>query len=151
LARQLSDFGFQVSIALLQDVPLTKALQQKQFDLALLSQSHQGNPDRFRTLLSSHQGNGDQYLMNTELIQLLEQMRHQPHLEQRESMMIQAERLYNADLPSLPLVNPINFAAQRPGSGAAFTPGGIAMGVPLPLNKLSLFRPDMALGLMDTP
>ena len=151
LARQLTDFGFQLSIALLQDVPLTKALQQKHFDLALLSQSHQGNPDRFRTLLSSHQGNGDQYHMNTELIQLLEQMRHQPHPEQRESMMIQAERLYNADLPSLPLVNPINFAAQRPGSGAAFTPGGIAMGVPLPLNKLSLFRPDRALGLMDTP
>ncbi len=142
LAHQLTEFGFRLSIALLQDVPLTKALQQKDFDLALLSQSHQGNPDRFRTLLSSNQGRGDQYLKNTELIQLLELMRYQLSSDQRESMMMHAERLYNEDLPSLPLVNPVNFAAQRPDSGAAFTPGGIAMGVPLPFNKLALFRSE---------
>lgn len=142
LAHQLTEFGFRLSIALLQDVPLTKALQQKDFDLALLSQSHQGNPDRFRTLLSSNQGRGDQYLKNTELIQLLELMRYQLSSDQRESMMMHAERLYNEDLPSLPLVNPVNFAAQRPDSGAAFTPGGIAMGVPLPFNKLALFKSE---------
>ncbi len=142
LAHQLTEFGFRLSIALLQDVPLTKALQQKDFDLALLSQSHQGNPDRFRTLLSSNQGRGDQYLKNAELIQLLELMRYQLSSDQRESMMMHAERLYNEDLPSLPLVNPVNFAAQRPDSGAAFTPGGIAMGVPLPFNKLALFRSE---------
>ena len=144
LARQLTDFGLTLSVRLLQDVPLTRAVQQQQFDLALLSQSHQGDPDRFRTLLTGRHARGDQYLANTRLLELLEQLRYQTDPKQREHTLLQAERLYNADLPSLSLVNPLNFAAQKPGTGAAFTPQGIAMGIPLPLNKLALFAPETA-------
>lgn len=151
LARQLTDFGLSLSVRLLQDVPLTQAVQQQQFDLALLSQSHQGDPDRFRTLLTGRHARGDQYLANPQLLELLEQLRYQTDRAQREQTLVQAEQLYNGELPSLPLVNPINFAAQRPGTGAAFTEGGIAMGIPLPLNKLALFAPESASGVQDTP
>jgi len=151
LARQLTDFGLGLSVRLLQDVPLTQAVQQQQFDLALLSQSHQGDPDRFRTLLTGRHARGDQYLGNPRLLELLEALRYQTDPAQREATMFQAEQLYNGDLPSLPLVNPINFAAQRPGTGAAFTVDGIAMGIPLPLNKLALFAPESASEVQDTP
>ncbi len=151
LARQLTDFGLSLNIVLLQDVPLTQAVQQQNFDLALLTQSHQGDPDRFRTMLGGTQGRGDRYQANADLLQLLEQLRYQIDPAQREAMLMQAERLYNADLPSLPLLNPINFAATRPGKGAAFTPNGIAMGIPLPLNKLSLFPPGSAAELKAAP
>jgi peptide/nickel transport system substrate-binding protein len=142
LAQQLTAFGLPLNIALLQDVPLTQAVEKQNFDLALLTQSHQGNLDRFRTLISSTHGRGDQYLANTQLLQLLEQVRYETDPLQQEAILLQAEKIYNEDLPSLPLLNPINFAAERPGTGAAFTPYGIAMGIPLPLNKLSLFLPD---------
>ncbi|NWO04431.1 MAG: hypothetical protein HLX50_01610 [Alteromonadaceae bacterium] len=141
LARQLTEFGFDIKISLLSDMPLTKAVQAQDFDLALLSQSHQGDPDRFRMLLTGRHARGDQYFANRRLLGLLEQLRELRAADQRAATLLEAERLYNRDLPSLPLLNPLNYSAERPGLGAEFTPNGIAMGIPLPLNKLALFLP----------
>ena len=53
---------------------------------------------------------------------------------------VEAERIYNQELPSYPLINPLSFAAYRAAKlTPEFTQGGIAMGVPLPLNKMQLF------------
>lgn len=142
LAQQFNALGLELTIRLLQDVPLTKAVQDLDFDLALLSQSHQGDPDRFRTLLTGRHSRGDNYIANHKLIELLEQMQASQSAIDRESLFLKAEQLYNADLPSLPLVNPTNFTAERITTGAAYTPEGIAMGIPLAFNKFSLFLPQ---------
>lgn len=139
LARQLTDFGLTIHLKLLQDIALSQALRQQEFDLALLTQSHQGDIDRFRTMLTGEHNRGDHYLADTTLLNLLDQLRHQIDPTQRAQTLWQAEQRYNKDLPSFPLLNPLNYAAMRPGMQAAFTPGGIAMGIPLPYNKLDLF------------
>lgn len=139
LAQQFNALGLELTISLLQDVALTRAVQNLDFDLALLSQSHQGDPDRFRTLLTGRHSRGDNYTANQELIDVLEQMQSSRNVDARAALFLKAEQFYNADLPSLPLVNPSNFTAERLTTGAAYTPEGIAMGIPLAFNKFSLF------------
>ncbi|MFB1011903.1 MAG: ABC transporter substrate-binding protein [Thiopseudomonas sp.] len=143
LAEQLQQHGIQVDIRLEQDVQLSERLRSGQYDLALLSASHEGDPDRFRLLMGGQQQRSDHFLANQELLRLLDQQMHTLDPNERNQLLLKAERLYNQELPSLPLLNPSNFAVYRAERVTpAFTKGGIAMGIPMPLNKLELFLRD---------
>lgn len=140
LAQQLEQQGFSVDIRLEQNVQLAQRLRDKQFDLALLSASHEGDPDRFRLLMTGQQQRSDHFVDNAELLRLLDEQVRTVDPEAREALLAQAERIYNQELPSYPLINPLSFAAYRAAKlTPEFTQGGIAMGVPLPLNKMQLF------------
>lgn len=140
LAQLLEQQGFALDIRLEQDVQLTQRLREKRFDLALLSASHEGDPDRFRLLMTGQQQRSDHFVGNAELLRLLDEQVRTVEPIQREALLVQAEHIYNQELPSYPLINPHSFAAYRAAKlTPEFTQGGIAMGIPLPLNKLHLF------------
>lgn len=140
LTQQLSDFGFEINLRILQDVELTNALVEQDFDLALLTQSHAGDVDRFRTMLTGARNRGDNYHQNKELLSLLQAYRFELDAQKREIIILEAERLYNEDLPSFILIDPINYGAKIQHTHADFTQGGVAMGVPMMFNKSSLFK-----------
>lgn len=143
LAEQLERQGVALEIRLEQDVQLGERLRRGSYDLALLSASHEGDADRFRWLMGGQQQRSDHYLQNDELLELLDRQVRILDVQQRSQLLHQAELIYNRELPSLLLVNPISYAAYRPQVlTPRFTNGGIAMGVPLPLNKLDLFLRD---------
>lgn len=139
IVSQLTQFGFNVSLKLLQDIPLLQSIASDDFDLALLTQSHQGGMDRFRIMVTGKQQRGDHYLADPKLTHLLNEIRYLTNTAEREEKFKQAELMYNYDLPSLPLVNPIAFSAVNPNVSASFTKNGIAMGIPTILNKKTLF------------
>lgn len=143
LAEQLERQGVKLEIRLEQDVQLGERLRRGDYDLALLSASHEGDPDRFRWLMGGQQQRSDHYRQNDELLELLDRQVQELDVQQRNQLLYQAEVIYNRELPSLLLVNPMNHAAYRAQVlTPRFTRGGIAMGVPLPLNKLDLFLRD---------
>lgn len=140
VAQQLEQQGFAVDLRLEQDVQLTERLRNKNFDLALLTISHEGDPDRFRLMISGQQQRSDAYEGNQRLLRLLQEQVQTLDVQQREALLDRAEVLYNQDLPSYPLINPINFVAYRAQKlSPQFTQGGLAIGIPLALNKLELF------------
>lgn len=152
LAYQLESAGFSVMLRLEQDVQLNQRLRTGEYDLALLSASHEGDPDRFRLMITGQQQRGDYYLDHPELLALLDEQRFVLDPEQRERLILQAEKLYSELLPSLPLVNPQSYVAVRDTeSGVAFSKGGIALGIPLPYNKMAIFWPHLQNSARATP
>ncbi|MEI8632088.1 hypothetical protein P4S72_08240 [Vibrio sp. PP-XX7] len=55
LANQLTKSGFEVTLRLLQEAVFNDRFSHRTFDLALVSQSHQGDLDRFRIMLTGRQ------------------------------------------------------------------------------------------------
>lgn len=142
VAAQLETLGLTVRLRLEQDARLQQRLKARDFDLALLSSSHEGDPDRFRLAVTGLQQRADDYHANPRLLALLEQQKGMQDPAQREAVLAEAESLYSRDLPAYLLVNPHNFVAYDPRKVApAFTRQGVAMGIPLPWNKAALFRP----------
>ena len=143
LAYQLENAGFVVTLRLEQDVQLDQRLSAGSYDLALVSSSHLGDPDRFRLMILGQQARSDRYLDDSELLALLDEQRFVLDPIRRMALIQQAEERYRMLLPSLPLVNPENHVAVSNQSlGVGYSHGGIALGVPLPFNKMALFWPD---------
>ncbi|WP_264194079.1 ABC transporter substrate-binding protein [Marinomonas algarum] len=139
LAKQLESFGFSVDVRLLPAVPFLNTLSKKQYDLALVSQSHQGNIDRFRLMLTGNQGRGDQYFENKSLPLLFKKIDQSTDTVEINLTFADIEKIYNSELPSLPLINPINYSALSDRVEAGFTKNGVAMGIPMVLNKTTVF------------
>ncbi|PJC86683.1 hypothetical protein CSW98_06730 [Vibrio sp. HA2012] len=139
VSKNLNDIGFPVSLKLMPDASLQERLSKNEFDLALLTQSHQGDYDRFRIMLHGKQKTGDHYYSNPDLNSILEKLRFSDDKKASNKLMLKAEQIYNEDLPSYPLVNPYNYSAVRKGISVNYTEGGIATGIPMIFNKLALF------------
>lgn len=139
LAKQLEAFGFDVDVRILPDVPFLNALSKKQYDIALVSQSHQGNLDRFRLMLVGEQDRGDQYYENTQLPNLFAKLNASTEEDEIERIFSDIEYIYNQELPSLPLLNPVNYSALSDDVEAGYTHQGVAMGIPMVFNKTSIF------------
>lgn len=142
VASQLERLGVAVRLRLEQDAALNQRLKNRDFDLALLSSSHEGDPDRFRLAVMGLHQRADDYYADPRLLELLQRQKTLLDPAQREAALTEAEIRYSRALPALALVNPRSFAAYDPGKARiGFTQGGIAMGIPLPWNKTTLFRP----------
>lgn len=140
LADQLESAGFSVALRLEPDLQLAERLAQGEYDLALLSSSHEGDPDRFRLMLTGQQQRGDGYLADKALLKLLDEQQQTLEPKKRDVLLLEAETIYSQQLPSLPLVNAMNFVAFNPDKvHVEFTQTGIALGIPLPYNKTALF------------
>lgn len=150
LANQLEQAGFSITLKLEPDLQLAERLAQSEFDLALLSSSHEGDPDRFRLMLTGQQQRGDGYLADKSLLTLLDEQQQTLDTDKRAALLLEAEKIYSQQLPSFPLVNAMNFVAFNPAKvNIQFTQGGIALGIPLPYNKTTLFFKSAVNGLKE--
>lgn len=142
LTAQLAQFGIQVNLRLLQGPQLNQAIKTRAFDMALVFTSHNGDPDRFRKLITSNNLQSDNYHKNPELLRLLNLQQQTTDKSDRQKLLTSAAQHYNEDLPSYPLVNPYSFIAFDPQTvNTDFTESGIATGIPVALNKSRLFKP----------
>lgn len=145
VSSQLEQAGFAVTLRLEPDLQLVERMEQGDFDLALLSSSHEGDLDRFRLMLTGQQQRGDKFLDDKQLLAVLDKQQQELDTVKRDALLLQAEQRYNQQLPSFPLVNAMNFVAfNQKRVNLSFTEGGIAVGIPLAFNKMTLFLESSA-------
>jgi peptide/nickel transport system substrate-binding protein len=82
--------------------------------------------------------NSARYTENEELNRLLEAQMHEMDPEARLALVKQAEALYAEDMPALTLYHPDWYWAHDGRVDWYYTDGGVASGVPIPLNKMAL-------------
>lgn len=146
VATQLENFGIKIRLRLEKGAQLTQRLRKQDFDLAILSISHNGDPDRFRRLLTSPSALSDGYFANAQLTDLLQRQAQTNFQEERFKLLAQAEKIYNQDLPSFPLVNPMSYMVfSSKHVNPHYNEQGVASGISIGLDKVHLFAPHQSL------
>ena len=108
------------------------------FDLALLGHGGLGaDPDYLRRMTLDETLNSARYYEDGELVDLLEDQQSEIDEDDRAEMIFEAQELYAEDLPALTLYYPNWYWAHNGEADLFFTKGGIAIGVPIPLNKMA--------------
>jgi peptide/nickel transport system substrate-binding protein len=81
--------------------------------------------------------NSARYYEDGELVDLLEEQQSEIDEDDRAEMIFEAQELYAEDLPAITLYYPNWYWAHNGDVDLFFTKGGIAIGVPIPLNKMA--------------
>jgi peptide/nickel transport system substrate-binding protein len=138
IERQLEDAGLVVTLQSLDGATLDSKVMAWDFDLALSGHGSLGSdPDYLRRMTLEDTLNSARYADNDRLADLLEDQRRQTDEDRRADMISEAQELYAEDLPALTLYYPRWYWAHNGEVDLYFTRGGIATGVPIPLNKMA--------------
>jgi peptide/nickel transport system substrate-binding protein len=138
IERQLEDAGLEVTLRSFDGATLDSKVMAWDFDLALSGHGGLGaDPDYLRRMTLEETLNSARYTDNDRLAALLEDQRRETDEETRRGMISEAQELYAEDLPALTLYYPRWYWAHNGEVDLYFTRGGIATGVPIPLNRMA--------------
>jgi peptide/nickel transport system substrate-binding protein len=138
IEEQLEDAGLDVTLRSLDGATLDTRVQAWEFDLALLGHGGLGaDPDYLRRMTLDATLNSVQYHEDDELTDILEGQQSETDEDDRADMIFEAQELYAEDLPAITLYYPNWYWAHNGDVDLFYTKGGIAIGVPIPLNKIS--------------
>ncbi|MBS3800863.1 MAG: peptide-binding protein [Thioalkalivibrio sp.] len=146
IKAQLERLGIRTDLVNLEQGSTDTRIREWNFDLAVSGHGGIGGDARIlNEMISSAHGAGSvnsaRFDANPELNRLLDAQLRAMDPEERRGIVAQIQHLHAEELPAIPLYYPDAFAAFNPDSGVRwfYTPGGIAKGIPIPQNKVSLF------------
>jgi len=139
--EQLEDAGLDVTLRSLDGATLDTRVMAWEFDLALLGHGGLGaDPDYLRSMTLDETLNSVRYHEDGDLADLLEEQQRVTDEDDRADMIFEAQELYAEDLPAITLYYPNLYWAHNGELDLICTKGGIAIGVPIPLNKMAFLR-----------
>lgn len=146
IKAQLERIGIRTDLVNLEQGSTDTRVRDWNFDLAVSGHGGiSGDARILNEMISSAHGAGSvnsaKFDANEELNVLLEQQLRAMDPNERRTIVARIQHLHAEELPAIPLYYPASFAASNPAKGVRwfFTPGGIAKGIPIPQNKVSLF------------
>ena len=91
---------------------------------------------------SSGSVNSARYDGNEELLDLLENQAREMDSKKRKALVFKCQEIYADEIPAISLYYPDSLAAYNPESGIEwfYTKGGMASGIPIAQNKMSLIK-----------
>ena len=91
---------------------------------------------------SSGSVNSARYGANPELLDLVKAQMREMDPTKRKALVFRCQEIYAQEIPAISLYYPETMAAYNPEKGIKwyYTKGGIALGIPIPQNKMSLVR-----------
>ncbi|MHB8090878.1 MAG: ABC transporter substrate-binding protein [Syntrophales bacterium] len=147
IKRQLEKGGIAVELVNMEQATTDGRIKKWDFELAISGHGGiAGDPVILNEMISSVYGGGSvtsaRYDDNAALNKLLEKSLVEMDQVKRKEIVYQIQKIYAQELPAIPLYYPQTKAAYNPRKGVDwfYTKGGIAKGIPLPQNKLSLIK-----------
>ena len=146
IKQQLEAAGMEVELVHLEQATADARVLSWEFDLAI--SGHGGLLGDARILNRmvhpeiTGSVNSARYGASAELLELLEAQVREMDVDRRTELVHRIQVLYAEELPAISLYYPASMAAYDPEKGVRwfYTRGGIALGIPIPQNKLSLIR-----------
>ena len=134
---QLEQAGIRVSIRALDAKAIDSRVAEWNFDLALSGHGGLGgDPQVLVRMITGDNFLSARWKANKELTQVLAEQTETNDPVQRRQLVFEAQQLYAADLPALPLYYPTWYYAYNDRVRPFFTFQGVANGIPQPFNKL---------------
>ncbi|MFQ6112224.1 MAG: ABC transporter substrate-binding protein, partial [Nitrospinota bacterium] len=140
LKSQLLRVGISLTLTGLDGAALASRVLKWDFDLALMGHGGMGgDPEILNRMVLWKSAVSARFCSPALKSVLLRQVEEMDPRRRRE-LVLEAERLFAEELPSLALYYPTQYWAHDGSVPWFFTRGGIALGIPWPLNKLALLR-----------
>jgi len=139
--EQLEKAGFLVEIQSVETKVRDAKIVSWDFDLALNSHGGLGgDPEILNKFILVDDFNSARYTQNRQLTDLIAKQKSIMDVRERKGIVSQIQRLYADELPVLTLYYPNSYWAHDGKIPLFYTGEGIAIGVPIPLNKLSFIQ-----------
>ena len=96
-----------------------------------------GEPEMLSKMILGESFNSARYHRNERLNELLEKQLAETDREARRELVFTIQEVYAREMPAVTLYHPTWYWAHDGQVDLGYTPGGLALGIPIPLNKLS--------------
>jgi len=137
IQQELEDLGLAVDLVTLEGPTLDARVEAWDFDLAIYGHGGLYEPSILPRVITGEGFNSARYTGNETLTQLLDDQLHQIDPEQRLETVQQVQAIYADELPAITLYYPDWYWAHDGTMELFYTEGGIASGIPIPLNKMA--------------
>ncbi|MBW1720885.1 MAG: peptide-binding protein [Deltaproteobacteria bacterium] len=147
LKHQFEAVGIQVDLVNMEQATTDGRVRKWEFELAI--SGHGGLLGDAMILermidpeTSSGSVNSARYDGSKKLLELVRAQVREMDPERRRRLVYQCQEIYAEELPAIPLYYPDSLSAYNPQKGIEwyYTKGGLAVGIPIPQNKMSLIR-----------
>ncbi|MFW6126243.1 MAG: ABC transporter substrate-binding protein [Chloroflexota bacterium] len=142
IQQELEDLGLQVDLVTLEGATLDARVQTWDFDLAIYGHGGLYEPSILPKGITAEGFNSARYTENETLNQLVEDQLGEMDFDRRLEMVQQIQAIYAEELPALTLYYPDWYWAHDGTVELFYTEGGVASGIPIPLNKVDFLAPE---------
>jgi len=140
LKDSLEDAGIKIDLIVMEGKSLDARVEAWDFDLSVYGHGGLYEPSILPKVITSAGFNSARYTDDEELNELLEEQMHEMDPDARLALVQRAEALYAEDVPAVTLYHPDWYWAHDGRVNWYYTDGGVASGIPIPLNKMSLIK-----------
>jgi peptide/nickel transport system substrate-binding protein len=142
ITRQLEQTGIDVDFQTLEAKTVDARVGGWDFDLSIYGHGGIFDPSILRRTILGEGFNSARYSADAELTQLLNAQLAEMGAARRKDMVFQIQELYAEDMPALTLYYPKSYWAHDGSLPLYYTMDGIAVGVPIPLNRMSFVQQE---------
>ncbi|MFZ7104181.1 MAG: ABC transporter substrate-binding protein [Peptococcaceae bacterium] len=137
----LEKLGLEVEIRTLDEKTVDARTQEWSFQLVLSGHGGLGGDPQFvNNMVLGKSFHSARYETNQELNDLLQRQLEIIDDGERKEILAEIQKIYARDMPALSLYYPNSYQAQNNKVDFYYTPGGLASGIPIALNKLSFIE-----------
>jgi peptide/nickel transport system substrate-binding protein len=140
ITQQLEQIGFDIDFQTLEAKTVDARVDAWNFDLSIYGHGGIFDPSILQRTILGEGFNSTRYSEDAELTQLLNAQLSEMDAAKRKDMVFQIQELYAEDMPALTLYYPESYWANDGSLPLYYTMDGIAVGVPIPLNRMSFVQ-----------
>ncbi|MCG8401486.1 MAG: ABC transporter substrate-binding protein [Firmicutes bacterium] len=141
IKSQLEQHGIKVNMRSLEAKTLDNRVAKWQFDMALSGHGGLGgDPKILNRVITGSGFNSARYTQDQELNQALQKQLAATDPDERLKLVGRIQEVHAEALPCLPLYHPTWYYAHSGKAHIYYTFRGVAIGVPIPMNKMSFVR-----------
>jgi len=135
---ELEDMGIKINFTVMEGKSVDAMVEAWDFDLSIYGHGGLYEASILPKVITGHGFNSARYTENEDLNELLEAQLHEMDPDARLEMVKEAQALYAEDVPAITLYHPDWYWAYDGNVDWFYTDGGVASGIPIPLNKMAL-------------
>jgi len=136
--ENLEDVGIKTVLASYESRTLDSMILDWDFDLAISGHGGLGgDPESLNRVIIREDFNSARYFENERLVELLESQVVEMDSEARKKMVYEIQKIYADELPAITLYYPKWYWIHNRKTPIFYTEGGLAIGIPLPVNKIA--------------
>jgi peptide/nickel transport system substrate-binding protein len=137
IKNALEEAGIMTDLVVLEGKSLDARVEAWDFDLSIYGHGGLYEASILPKVITASGFNSARYTDNEELTQLLDDQLHAMDENARLELVKKAEAIYAEEMPAITLYHPDWYWAHDGRVDIYYTDGGVASGIPIPLNKMS--------------
>ena len=140
ITQQLEQVGIDIDFQTLEGKTVDTRVNSWDFDLSIYGHGGIFDPSILQRTIIGEGFNSARYTSNTQLTQLLNAQLNEMDADTRKDLVFDIQELYAEDMPALTLYYPKSYWAHDGSLTIYFTMDGVAIGIPIPLNRMSFVQ-----------